>query len=342
MRSIKLSPLVPLVLSCVLAACPRRSPPVRPEERRVGVTVQVAALEEVPELRRISGDVMPWEILPLSFKVGGRLARLFVEEGDRVRRGQLVALLDSKDYKLVNDLAKTQIEGLEPHLKRAEALARDLALPKAKLDELQSKMDAAKIQHQQARAQLSYAALQSPMEGLVLQKRVAPGDLVDPTRPVVVLGDLKRVKVILPVPQRDLGLFRRGASLELSAPGVSRKLSGQVHSIGYAADPKTRTFPCTLSVDNSDLVLRAGMVVEAALEVARHRGILVPLDAVSRDLAGNPRLLVLDRSERTESRSVKLGPLLGERILVAGGVQAGERIVVQGMVGPGELVVVTK
>lgn len=330
-----------LAAGAAASGCPPRQSAAPPGEHRTAVTVQVAALEEVAETRKLSGDVTPWEVLPLSFKVGGRVARLLVEEGDRVRRGQLVALLDAKDYRLVHDLARTQLEGLEPHYKRAERLAREAALPQAKLDELQARVDAARIQHQQARAQLSYAALHSPMDGLVLMRRVAAGDLVDPSRPVVVLADLRRVKVVLPVAQRDLGLFRRGAALELRAPGVTERYRGVVHSIAFAADPKTRTFPVTLSVENSDLSLRAGMVVEAELEVARHRGLLVPLDAVSRDLAGSPRLLVVDAAgQRAENRAVTLGPLLGERVLVASGLQAGERVVVRGLVGPGERVVV--
>ena len=308
-------------------------------ERPIPVAIQLATEAEVPEHRRLSGDVMPWEMLPLSFKVGGRVARLFVEEGQEVHKGQLIALLDSRDYKLQAELARTQVDALQPHLARAEQLRREAAVPQAKLDELQGKMDAARIQQRQARAVLSYSALSTPLAGIVLQRRVAVGDLVDPSRPVAVIADLRRVKIILPVPQRDLGLFRLAMKVELAAPGLEHPPAGEVHQIGYAADPKTRTFPVTLSAANPELALRAGMIVEARVRIALHHGIPLPLDAVSRDLSGSPRALVVvegPRGSRVESRPVKLGPVLGERVLVLGGLTSGDKVVVRGLVQPGD------
>jgi multidrug efflux system membrane fusion protein len=335
---------LPLLLALLALAggCRRgeRTAPAR--ERPIPVSVLVAEEAELPEHRRFSGDVMPWEMLPLSFKVGGRVARLLVEEGQEVRAGQLVALLDSRDYKLQAELARTQVDALQPHLARAEKLHKEAAVPRAKLDELQGKMEAARIQQRQAGALLSYSALATPMAGLVLQRRVAVGDLVDPSRPVAVIADLKRVKIVIPVPQRDLQLFQRKARVELAAPGIAHPPSAVVHQVGYAADPKTRTFPVTLSAENPSLSLRAGMVVEARVEVARHRGIPLPLDAVSRDLSGSPRVLVAAGSPlRVESRPVTLGPVLGEQVLIVGGLRPRDRVVTRGLVQPGDPVEVS-
>ncbi len=329
-----------LLLALATGGCRRGGEHTAVKERPIPVSVLAAEESEVPEHRRFSGDVMPWELLPLSFKVGGRVARLLVEEGQEVHRHQLVALLDSRDYKLQAELARTQVDALQPHLARAEKLHKEAAVPRAKLDELQGKMDAARIQQRQAGALLSYSALATPMAGIVLQRRVAVGDLVDPSRPVAVIADLRRVKVILPVPQRDLALFKLKLKVELAATGVERAPEGEVHQLGFAADPKTRTFPVTLAVENPTLALRAGMIVEARVRVALHRGIPLPLDAVSRDLTGSPRVLVVASGERVESRPVKLGPVLGEKVLVLGGLRAGERVVVRGLVQPGDLVTV--
>jgi len=328
-----------LGLAALLAGGCRREAGGNAVERRIGVAVQVARLEQVEEHRRLSGDVTPWSVLPLSFKVGGRVTALRVEEGERVRAGQLVALLDSRDYKLVRDLAETQVRALTPHLSRAERLRGEAALPQAKLDELQSKMEAARIRHEQAKAQLSYASLRAPMEAVVLMRRVAVGDMVDPSRPVVVLADLSRVRVVLPVPQRDLGLFRRGMQVVLSAAGLARDVGGTVDHIAYASDPKTRTFAVTVVAANPDLALRAGMIVEARVLVTRHRGIFVPLDAITRDIAGRPAALVVV-GQRAESRALELGLTLGDRVQVVSGIGLGDRVVVRGLVGAGDLVTV--
>jgi len=248
----------------------------------VVVQTERVAETEVEENRRLSGDVQPWELLPLSFKVGGRISRILVEEGDRVRARQPVAYLDSRDYVLARDLARAQIDSISPHLHRAEALHAADALPKAKLDEVEGKMNVAKIQRDQAASQLAHAALHAPIDGVVVQRPASPGQMAGPSAPVVVIASLDPVKISLPVAQRDLPLFDEGESITLTSVGLDEPVTGKVHSIGYAADSETRTFPVVVRVANPDLRLRAGMIVETKLTVDRHRGFFLPLRAVRR------------------------------------------------------------
>lgn len=338
----------PLVLGGLVLACTgcrgHGDGGARQDARRPASAVEVleVAVERVAERRQLFGDVDAWRMIPLSFKVGGRIARLTVEEGDRVERGQLVALLDARDYRLQRDLARAQVEALQPHLERTRQLVRERALPRAKLDEIEGKMNAARIQRSQARAQLSYARLRAPLGAIVLQKRVSVGDLVGPTRPVVVLADLRRVKVILPVAQRDLRHFSRGMAIELTARGLPGTFRGEVHSVGYAADKTTRTFPVTVKVPNpAPHALRVGMIVEARVTVTTHEGIFVPLDLVSRDEHGAPRVL-LARKGRAVERAVELGPLVGQRVRVVKGLAPGDAVIQRGLVNPGDRVAIGK
>ncbi len=322
---------------CNEADAEEKITPIKP----IPVEVEVVRVEDVQEYRELSGDVHPLEILPLSFKVGGRISRIFFDEGDQVKKGALVALLDPRDYRLTRDLAASQVNALEPHLKRAEKLRDQEALSEAQFDDIKSRMNAAKIQKSQADAQLSYARLKAPISGVVVKRMVAVGDVVGPSRPVAVLATLKRVEVKLPVTQRDLPLFEVGIELSLTAPGVSRSFTGKVQRVGFTADEKTRTFPVVLEVDNPNLELRAGMVVETRVPVKRHRGVFVRLDAVTRDVSGSPRLLVVDKSEKSaEGRNVKVGALVGDRVQVLEGLEIGDKVIVRGMVQAGNPVVV--
>ncbi|MFW5739793.1 MAG: efflux RND transporter periplasmic adaptor subunit [Myxococcota bacterium] len=186
--------------------------------------------------RRLSGDVQPWEVLPLSFKVGGRVARILVEEGEQVKAGQPVAYLDARDYVLARDLARAQIDAIQPHLDRAERLHAADALPNA-IDEVAGKMKVAEVQREQANSQLAYAALHAPIEGVVVRRTASPGQMAGPTAPVVVIAALDPVKVSLPVAQRDLPLFQTGDTVALSAVGHAQPIEGTVHSIGGRRDP---------------------------------------------------------------------------------------------------------
>ncbi|MFO8070807.1 MAG: efflux RND transporter periplasmic adaptor subunit [Polyangia bacterium] len=318
-------------------ACKEGDSAERNSEQRIAVQVMKARVETVEGTRRIAGDVAPSEVLPLSFKVGGRVVELFVDEGDEVEKGDRVALLDPRDYRLQRELASARVKGLEPQLERAEKLAESGAVTPAELDELRSRMEAAEIQRSQAATQLSYSRLEAPIPGVVLERRVAPGDMVGPSRPVVVLADLDRVEIELPVSQRDLSLFSEGQRVEFGTVGLERRMSGEVRSVGLAANETTRTFPVKLLADNPQRLLRAGMIVEAEVPLPGREGVFLPLDLVRRDELGRTRVLVaVAGGERAEAREVRLGDLLGGRVRVLDGIHPGDRVIVRGMAGDGD------
>jgi membrane fusion protein, multidrug efflux system len=338
-RSLPLRALATALVAVGLTAvaCKESGSAERESEQRIAVQVIEARVETVEGTRRIAGDVAPSEVLPLSFKIGGRVVELFVDEGDEVNEGDRVALLDPRDYRLQRELASARVEGLEPQLERAEKLAESGAVTPAELDELRTRMEAAEIQRSQAATQLSYSRLEAPISGVVLERRVAPGDMVSPSRPVVVLAELDRVEIQLPVSQRDLSLFGVGQRVEFRAAGLERRFEGEVRSVGFAANETTRTFPVKLLTDNPQRLLRAGMIVEADVPLPRREGVFLPLDLVRRDERGRTRVLVaVAGGERAEAREVRLGDVLGGRVRVLDGIRPGDRVIVRGMAGDGD------
>jgi multidrug efflux pump subunit AcrA (membrane-fusion protein) len=98
----------------------------------------------------------------------------------------------------------------------------------------------------------------------------------------------------------------------------------------------------TLEVDNPDLLLRAGMIVEAEVVAATHRGIFLPLDAVRRDLDGHPAVFVAaGMPPRALEKQVDLGVLVGERVQIVAGLDVGDAVIVRGMVQNGEPVAIS-
>lgn len=327
--------------TCAWFAGCREQTQAQDQPMAIPVEVWRAETETLSEVRHISGDVMPWEIIPLSFKVGGRLTKVAIEEGQIVKKGQLIALLDAKDYSLMRDLATAQVKAIEPHVGRAEKLLASEAVSPSQMDQLRSQLEAARIQQAQAQAQVSYARMVSPINGVILKRMASAGDMTDATHPVGVIASLARAKVILAVPQRDLPLFSVGSAIDINEPGSGRIFGGTIHSVGYAADEKTRTFPVTVEVANAQLELRAGMIVEAEVHVGDIKGIFVPLDAVTRDAGGRPAVLIADEKSNTAvSRAVELGSVIGGRILVLSGLEPGVQVIVRGQPAPGDAVAI--
>jgi len=99
----------------------------------------------------------------------------------------------------------------------------------------------------------------------------------------------------------------------------------------------------TLEVDNPDLLLRAGMIVEATVVAVTHRGIFLPLDAVHRDLDGHPEVFVAaGLPPQALGKQVDLGVIVGERVRIVSGLDVGDAVIVRGMVQNGEPVAIAE
>jgi RND family efflux transporter MFP subunit len=305
----------------------------RSTARPTPVSVEVVAAETREEVRRLNGDVLPWSVVPILFKVGGRITQLPIEEGQQIAVNQFIGALDTRDYRLVRDLARAQVDALNPHLDRALILKDANVVPQSKVDELTGKMEVARVQKNQADTQLSYTRLYSPVQGVLLQKKASVGEMTDPQHPVAIVAQMEKVKVVLPVAQRDVPHFRVGDVLSLTTPEIAHIFEGRIHAVGYAAEERTRTFPVTLEVSNPDLKLRAGMIVEATVKVGEHTGIFISLDAITRSQSGVPIVMLVDPQRAVAvSRIVTPGAVLGEKVEIRSGLAIGDKVIVRGQV----------
>ena len=328
-----------LTLTTFLSGCNAARPAATAKKTAVAVELIEVHPETLDETLRLTGDVMPWEKLGLSFKVGGRLQKILVDEGDSIHSGQLIAEIDPTDYALTRKLAQSQVDALKPHLERARKLRKADVVPESNLEELESRYSAASLQLSQAKAQLSYAKLYAPMDGVVLKRMAAQGDMVGTSRPVIALVDLSRVKVILPLAQRHISRIRKGQTVTLTAPGIEGSREGRIHTIGLAADPKTRTIPITVEIDNADGALRAGMLATVEIKLGQSEGLFLPFDVITRDLRGKPKVLVYQQDTQTlASQEIVIGELRGDRIHILSGLKEGDRILYRGIAFNGDWV----
>lgn len=217
-----------------------------------------AKQEENTENKAFFGDVVPWQVIPMSFKVEGRVSKVFFHEGDFVKKGQILAELEDTDYKLTLSLAKTQVEALTPHYERSLQLIERGAISPAQGEEIASSLLLAKVQLEQASALHSYTRLFSSIDGVIIKELSGLGEMVGPAVPICAVADLNKVKIVVPVSQKTISEFVLGENLKV----METENSCEVYEIGLEADTQTRTFPVTFVCDNSDLVLRAGMIVE--------------------------------------------------------------------------------
>lgn len=230
-----------------------------------------------------TGEFMANVRSELSPKWPGRVARLHVDEGTRVTRGQAVLELES-DYLRLN------LQTAEAETARAKAFmdeaARDLArkqeliakgsIPRATFDRSQAAYDQAKAAHAAAAAQVSLlrqqvadATLRSPVSGIIAEKRTDVGARLGDGGVAFVVVQLSPLKLRFQVPERYLGKIERGDTVTAKVdPYPNESFTGTVKTIGGVIDPKTRTMFAEAEFANRDGRLRPGLFarVEAKLD----------------------------------------------------------------------------
>jgi len=329
---------LPLMALVGLAAC-NTTPPPPPSPPRTRVRTAPVATETQTVQRRLTGYTFPFEAHGPGFLVAGRVTSLLVDAGDRVRKGQLLATLAPEDYALQKRLAEIQVETLAPNVERVDRLVQERALPQATRDEVQGRFRAALTQKEQAERLVGHTRLLSPIDGVVLERRTAVGQVIGAGMPAVVLLDLSRVKVNLAVTQSELSLFEVGTEVTVDFPGVAEGRPGRVQTVALLPDSKTRTWEVEVVVDNGDGLLRPGLLARVSRQQREVSGIFIPMDTVRHDLDRQPLVLVLDPGTRKVlARPVTLGDLFGTRVQVLSGLAEGDLLIVegQGFVNPGD------
>jgi RND family efflux transporter MFP subunit len=297
----------------------------------VPVRTRVLAPETRRDERRFSGYLYPWEAHGVGFLVAGRVKALHVEAGQHVTRGQLLAELVPEDYALVQRLSEIQVQALAPNVERVDALVGDRVLPASTQDELRGKYQAALTQREQARRQLGHTRLTAPVDGVVLRRDTAVGQVIGAGMPAVTLLEVGRMKLKLGVTQQDLASFAVGRELEVGIPGFDGPWRGAVDSVALVPDPKTRTYEVALALPNPDERLRPGLLGHVRQVAREKRALFLPLHLVRHDLQGRAQALLLDRgTSRVVARPVTLGEVFGLEVEVAQGLAEGEVLITDG------------
>lgn len=304
-------------------------PPSAPAVRVIEVSAEVAAT------RSFSGTTRATTESRLSFLVGGTVARTLVDVGDRVERGQLLAVLDPSDFQLQAQQAGSGVSIAEAQVTQARAgaelaeaefarirtlYAEDL-LPLSAYDgaRTQAEMTRAAVQTAesalvQARAgsglaqrAVGYTRLTAPISGAVAQLTVEPGEQVAPGQPVAFLtAQGGPMEVEVRVPESVVGQLETGAAVVVRLSTFpDEPFAARVSEIGVAPGRTATTYPVVVTLTRPDARLRSGMA--ATVEVGAppgesDGGLVVPVEAVYSDAQGS-YVLTVEQASRSADQS---------------------------------------
>lgn len=287
------------------------------------------------------GTVQAADRAELSFRVAGPLVELPVNEGDEVRRGQLLARIDPRDFEIALAESRAAFEKGEADYNRYKNLYERNAVPLAELELRRAQRDVSAAGFDQAQANLRDTRLLAPFSGRVGRKFVENFEDVVAKERILTLHDINRVEAVIDVPEYVMATFRdrsdrRFTASFTSAPGVEFELSFK--EAAAEADIQTQTFRVTFSMPQpEELRVLPGMTaevnayVEAPVDEAGGPAeFLIPAEALFASPGGDPQVWVVDTGDLTvHQREVRVGPVTGENsIRVLEGLERGETIAV--------------
>lgn len=309
----------------------------------------------------------------LSFAESGILQSVDVRIGERVSAGETLARLDTSGLALAAQQADADAQAANASLQQSRvdrvstklavdraavrreeslyaagvAALKDVQAARAQLASDQADAATARTQVAGAQAQaqsaqdraaiaqrdLSNGTLRAPQDGVVTAIYKRTGEAVDPSTPVLAIGPSRSGEVTLDVSAADAGRIHAGDAVAFTVPGTPLRSDGKVAGVSPALDPTTQT--ATVTASGFPGGAPAGSAVQATIEVARRRGIVIPQGAVVQDPQTGRTLVFVqtrgkDGTVKFEERNVTVAAQNGSQTLVTSGLQPGERIASQG------------
>jgi RND family efflux transporter MFP subunit len=280
------------------------------------------------------------KIMPL---VPGLITKLPVKEGDVVKKGQVIAIQDRRQFRLTLKQAEAAIQGAKVAVdatarekKRFEQLMKEDAMARAKYDQVRDKyrgaaaqMKAAQVALQMARKALGDTVIRAPYTGVVVKKLASVGDYATSMPPTVILVmmEISNLELKVSLPEPELQRIKPGSKVEVHFPSLDRTLEASVTRIVKNINPLTRSFEVVVEIPNQDMTLKPGLYARVKIDASKpRRRVLVPTEAVVDEGSGVFSVFLV-KGSTARRQEVRVASATGDETEILGGLSGSEMVV---------------
>ncbi|HOX26928.1 MAG TPA: efflux RND transporter periplasmic adaptor subunit [Candidatus Krumholzibacteria bacterium] len=300
--------------------------------------IPVAAIEASPrDLDRIvtvTGPVEPIRAVSVNAQTAGTLVSVLVEEGSRVRAGQLLAELDARESSAQLARAEAALVNAEAAFRRGERLQADALIPESELDLLRSAYAIAQADVELWRTRVAFSRIKAPVAGVVTAKRVEQGGSVAVNTTLFEIAEDTLLVVKVQVSELDVVHLAPGRAVNLRLDAYpDARLTGRIRRIFPGADPASRLVPVEVVLDPAPpgVEPRPGFLARVEFSLDSRRGVLaVPVSAVG--VADGDAFVYVVEADTLSRRAVETGVTAAGWIEITRGLAAGARVVHSGHV----------
>ena len=317
----------------ILFGCKQKQEAVKQEVTAIKVKAQaVQTFNGLSDLR-YSGTVEAAQTIPLSFQSSGTVEQVLVQEGDAVRKGQLLATVNKADNQSMYNLSLATYQQAKDAYDRLKQVYDNGSLSEVKWVEMETNLKKAESQLQVSKNSLEKCNLYAPVSGIIGKRNVEPGQSSLSSFSPLELVKIETVLVKISVPENEIGKIKKGINASFTISALENKqYEGTITNVGVVADQFSRTYEVKITVKNTNLEIKPGMVCDVTLNTtAEKQMVLVPYNAISKDTDGSSFVYVVtDDQKSVRKQIVKLGNYQNNGLEILSGLTANQSIVVEG------------
>jgi RND family efflux transporter MFP subunit len=320
-----------LLVILILGGCRVKSDQ-RGEEKATVVKEIVAMRNTYGCFDNYVGTVEETGSISLSFQVSGHIERINVDQDEYVKRGQLLAAINSEDIGNMYSSALASSQQAGDAYRRYKKLYEEGSLPEIKWMEIQSKYKQAVSATAIARNNLGKSQLRAPKDGFIISKDVESGMNVIAGEPVLKLVDINNVNIRFSVPEDVIASLKVGQEVIVHVAALDgRRYVCRITEKGIMANPVSHTYEVKCMMTNSDHQLLPGMVCSVKVQRSLYpEEIIVPVNAVLLDTNGK-NFVWIDKNGVAIRRYVNVKAFLDKGIAVGKGLHEEDRVIVEGL-----------
>ena len=300
---------------------------------QIPVMVRSAASISANRSVSVSGTMVADKTAPLSFLVPGKVNRLYVDEGDRVKAGTLLATVDPADYTNSLAIAEASLTMAKDLYRRYEPLYKEGAFTEKNLIELKTGLAQAVAGCNIARKALADTRLYAPIPGIVAVKGIELGQMVSAQVLAFTIVKTDVIFARVSVPESEIGQVSLGQKAAVTIAALAgQQFKGRVSMIGAQADELTRTYPVKIELANPEGVLKPGMIAQADILTDKAVSVLtIPGHAIVRDADNLTYVFVADAGKGlAQRRRVVPGSAFHNEIEIKSGLTPEDAVIVSG------------
>lgn len=307
----------------------------KPGQTGEAVPVEVTTIKKgtISDYILLSANLETEKMTDVYSRVQGLVEQIFVQEGDKVSKNQVLAKLEANEYELAEQRAKLNYLKQESDFKRLQEMYEKDLLSKEEFEQAKFTTEGLKVDWEQAKLNLSYTRITASIAGVVGDRLIKLGDRINTTDKLFTVINTDEMIAVVYAPEKELGIIQKNQPAYISSDNIrGEKFTGWIKRVSPVVDPQSGTFKVTIGVKNDANKLRAGMFVNTHIVTATHDdAILIPKTAIVYE--NETMNVFVVRDSIAHKITLDVGFQDHEKVEALSDIKEGDKIIVVGQAG---------